>query len=458
MPERDPQIRRKDFEQVNIGYSKEEMFSEAKRCLQCKNPMCIKGCPVEINIPGFIKHLIEDSPSLAIKILNQKTNLPAVCGRVCPQENQCEKSCILAKKGEAISIGNLERYAADAAENIESNIEEIKRNGIKVAVVGSGPAGLTCGGDLLKLGYDVTIYESLHDTGGVLRYGIPEFRLPKKVLNIEIDKLKNLGMKIVLNTLIGRTKTIQDLFDDGFKAIFVAIGAGLPIFPGLSGENLNHIYCSNEFLVRVNLMKAFYFPNYDTPVYSGKNIVIVGGGNTAMDSARTAVRLGANTVKLVYRRSEEEMPARLEECRHAKEEGVEFVMLTNPIKFIGDDKKAVKAVECVRMELGEPDRSGRRRPYQVEGSNYTIDADMVVLALGLNPNPILPSLTNGLNINSHGHIVIDENHMTSIPGIFAGGDIVGGDVVISAMGMGKKAAKAIDSYLKNNIYKGELTK
>jgi glutamate synthase (NADPH/NADH) small chain len=447
MPERAPQIRRKDFDQVNTGYSKEEMLAEAKRCLQCKNPMCTKGCPIEINIPGFIKHLIEDSPSLAIKVLKQRTNLPAVCGRVCPQENQCEKFCILAKKGEAISIGNLERYAADATENIGDNIE-IKKNGVKVAVIGSGPAGLTCGGDLLKLGYDVTICESLHDTGGVLRYGIPEFRLPKKVLNIEIEKLKNLGMKIVLNTFIGRTRTIQDLFDDGFMAIFVAVGAGLPVFPGLSGENLNHIYCANEFLVRVNLMKAFDFPNYDTPVYSGKNAVVVGGGNTAMDSARTAVRLGANSVKLVYRRSEGEMPARFEERRHAKEEGVELVMLTNPIKFIGDEKKAVKAVECVKMELGKPDKSGRRRPCRVEGSNYTIDADMVVLALGLHPNPILPSLTKGLNINCHGHIIIDESHMTSIPGIFAGGDIVGGDTVISAMRMGKKAAKAIDNYLR----------
>jgi len=447
MPERDPQIRRKDFKQVNTGYSKEEMLAEAKRCLQCKNPMCVKGCPVEINIPGFIKYLVEDNPSEAMKVLKQKTNLPAVCGRVCPQENQCEKSCILSKKGEAVSIGNLERYAADATSNIEDNIA-IKKNGMKVAVVGSGPAGLTCGGDLLKLGYDVTVYESLHDSGGVLRYGIPEFRLPKKVLDIEIEKLKKLGMKIVLNTLIGRTKTIQNLFDEEFKAIFVAVGAGLPVFPKIPGENLNHIYCSNEFLVRVNLMRAFDFPHYDTPVYSGKNVIVVGGGNTAMDSARTAVRLGANSVKLIYRRSEEEMPARREERRHAKEEGVEFITLTNPVNFFGDEKKSVKAVECVRMLLGEPDESGRRRPYEMEGSNYTIDANMVILALGLHPNPILPSLTKRLNINSHGHIIIDVNYMTSISGIFAGGDIVGGDTVISAMGMGKKAAKAIDNYLK----------
>ena len=447
MPERDPQIRRKDFKQVNTGYSKEEMLAEAKRCLQCKNPMCVKGCPVEINIPGFIKYLVEDNPSEAMKVLKQKTNLPAVCGRVCPQENQCEKSCILSKKGEAVSIGNLERYAADATSNIEDNIA-IKKNGIKVAVIGSGPAGLTCGGELLKLGYDVTVYESLHDSGGVLRYGIPEFRLPKKVLDIEIEKLKKLGMKIVLNTLIGRTKTIKNLFDEEFKVIFVAVGAGLPVFPKIPGENLNHIYCSNEFLVRVNLMCTFDFPHYDTPVYRGKNVIVVGGGNTAMDSARTAIRLGANSVKLIYRRSEEEMPARREERRHAKEEGVEFITLTNPVNFFGDEKKAVKAVECVKMLLGESDESGRRRPYEIEGSNYTIDADMVILALGLHPNPILPSLTKGLNTNSHGHIVIDVNYMTSISGIFAGGDIVGGDTVISAMGMGKKAAKAIDNYLK----------
>jgi glutamate synthase (NADPH/NADH) small chain len=447
MTEREPQIRRKDFKQVNTGYSKEEMLAEAKRCLQCKSPMCVKGCPVEINISGFIKYLVEDNPSEAMKVLKQKTNLPAVCSRVCPQENQCEKSCILSKKGEAVSIGNLERYAADATSNIEDNIA-IKKNGMKAAVVGSGPAGLTCGGDLLKLGYDVTVYESLHDSGGVLRYGIPEFRLPKKVLDIEIEKLKKLGMKIVLNTLIGRTKTIQNLFDEEFKVIFVAVGAGLPVFPKIPGENLNHIYCSNEFLVRVNLMRAFDFPHYDTPVYSGKNVIVVGGGNTAMDSARTAVRLGANSVKLIYRRSEEEMPARREERRHTKEEGVEFITLTNPVNFFGDEKKAVKAVECVKMLLGEPDESGRRHPYEIKGSNYTMDADMVILALGLHPNPILPSLTKGLNINSHGHIVIDVNYMTSIPGIFAGGDIVGGDTVISAMGMGKKAAKAIDNYLK----------
>ena len=452
MHERDARIRKRDFDQVNTGYTLDEMLDEAKRCLQCKNPMCSKGCPVEVDIPIFIKHLSENNPKAAIKILNQKSSLPAVCGRVCPQENQCEKSCILSRKGESVSIGNLERYAADvSAEDDDNNNTITKRNNIKVAIVGSGPAGLTCGGDLLKMGYDVAVYESLHDTGGVLRYGIPGFRLPKEVLDIEVNKLKNLGMKIVLNTLIGRTKTVQELFNEGYKAIFVAVGAGLPVFPMVPGENLNHIYCSNEFLVRVNLMHSFDFPNFDTPVYKGKNIVVVGGGNTAMDSARTAMRLGAESVKLVYRRSENEMPARKEEQRHAKEEGVEFVTLTNPIKFIGDEKKFVQSVECVKMELGEPDESGRRHPKEVEGSNCVMETDAVILALGLHPNPILPSLTKGLNTNTKGYLIIDDNFMTSMSGIFAGGDIVGGNTVIEAMGMGKKAARAMDKYLKNQV-------
>ncbi|MDR3274806.1 MAG: NADPH-dependent glutamate synthase [Endomicrobium sp.] len=447
MPERDPKIRKKDFKQVNSGYSQEEMLKEAIRCLQCKNPMCRSGCPVEINIPSFIKFLARNKPGKAVEVLKQKNNLPVVCGRVCPQENQCEKFCILSKKGESICIGNLERYAADfAAENPDDNIT-IKKNGIKIVVVGSGPAGLTCGGDLLKMGYDVTIYESLHDSGGVLRYGIPEFRLPKEVLDTEINSLKKLGMKIVLNTLVGRTKTVRDLFSEGYKAVFVAVGAGLPVFPRVPGENLNRIYCANEFLVRVNLMHSYDFPAYDTPVYKGKNVVVVGGGNTAMDSARTAVRLGAESVKLIYRRTENEMPARKEERLHAKEEGVEFIILTNPVKFVGDETKFVKSVECVKMELGESDDSGRRRSHKVEGSNYTIETDMVILALGVHPNPILPSLTEGLNTDSQGYLVIDNNYMTSIPGIFAGGDIVGGNTVIEAMGMGKKAAKAMAEYI-----------
>ncbi|MDR3071606.1 MAG: NADPH-dependent glutamate synthase [Endomicrobium sp.] len=448
--ERDPQIRKNDFEQVSAGYTNCEMLAESKRCLQCKKPTCISGCPVEVNIPGFIKHLCENNPKKAIEILNQKNNLPAVCGRVCPQENQCEKMCVLAKKGESISIGNLERYAADiiVKNDIDDDDDEvIEKNNIKVAVIGSGPAGLTCGGDLLKMGYDVTIYESLHDTGGVLRYGIPEFRLPKKILNKEIDKLKKMGMKIILNTLVGRTKTVQELIDNGYKAIFVAVGAGLPVFLGIPGENLNHIYCSNEFLVRVNLMRAFNFPDYDTPVHRGKHVVVVGGGNTGMDSARTAIRLGAETVKLIYRRSESEMPARKEERIHAREEGVEFIPLTNPVRFIGDERKFVRAVECIKMELGEYNNSGRRHPNEIAGSNYIIETDMVILALGLHPNPILPTLTKGLNTDDRGYLLIDDNYMTSIRGVFAGGDIVGGSTVIEAMGMGKRAAKAIIKYL-----------
>ncbi|MDR3256386.1 MAG: NADPH-dependent glutamate synthase [Endomicrobium sp.] len=450
MPERDPQVRKRDFKQVNIGYCQDEMLREAKRCLQCKNPMCCRGCPVEIDIPVFIKHLAENNPDKAMKVLKEKNNLSAVCGRVCPQENQCEKFCILAKNSESISIGNLERYAADVTAKNNDDSTIIERNGIKIAVVGSGPAGLTCGGDLLKMGYDVTVYESLHDTGGVLRYGIPEFRLPKAVLDIEINNLKKLGMKIILNTLIGRIKTIKELFDDGYKAIFVAVGAGLPVFPRIEGENFNRIYCSNEFLVRVNLMHSFDFPEYDTPVYKGRNVVVIGGGNTAMDSARTAMRLGAESVRLIYRRTENEMPARKEERMHAKEEGVEFIPLTNPVKFIGDERKFVKAVECVKMELGETDDSGRKRANIINGSNYTIETDMVILALGLYPNPILPLLTKGLNTDKQGYLIIDDNYMTSIPGIFAGGDIVGGDTVIEAMGMGKKAARAIANYFNNN--------
>jgi len=448
MSERDPNIRKKDFKEVNCGYSQNEMLKEARRCLQCKKPLCIQGCPVEIDIPGFIKYLAENNPTQAMIVLKQKNNLPAVCGRVCPQENQCEKLCILAKRGESISIGNLERYAADFATVNYNDDIVTNKNGIRIAIIGSGPAGLTCGGDLLKMGYDVTVYESLHDTGGVLRYGIPEFRLPKDILDSEINSLKKLGMKIALNALIGRTKTIKELFDEGYKSIFIAIGAGLPVFPKIPGENLNHIYSANEFLVRVNLMRSFAFPDHDTPIHKAKNVTVVGGGNTAMDAARTALRLGAESVKLVYRRTENEMPARREERLHAKEEGIEFITLTNPVKFIGNEKKFVKAVECVKMKLGEADDSGRKYPREIRGSNHIIETDMVILALGLYPNPILPSLINGLTIDSHGYIMIDDNCMTSIPGIFAGGDIVGGDTVIEAMGMGKKAAKAMESYLR----------
>jgi len=448
MYERNPQIRKNDFDQVGLGYTQDEMLKESKRCLQCKNPMCLSGCPVEVNIPNFIKHLSENNPEQAARVLKEKSNLSAVCGRVCPQESQCEKFCILSKKGESVSIGNLERYAADiTAKNSSDYSIVVKKNGIKVAVVGSGPAGLTCGCDLLKRGYEVTVYESLHDAGGVLRYGIPEFRLPKKILDMEINNLKKLGMKIILNTLIGRTISIKKLFDSGYQAIFVAVGAGLPASLGVDGENFNHIYYSNEFLVRVNLMRSFDFPRVDTPVYNGRNVVVVGGGNTAMDSARTAIRLGAENVKLVYRRTENEMPARKEEQLHAKEEGVEFITLTNPVKFIGDDKRFVKALECVKMNLGDYDSSRRRHPTEIKGSNYVLKTDMIILALGLHPNPILSSLTEGLDTDKNGYLLVSDNHMTSMLGVFAGGDITGGSTVIEAMGMGKKAAVAIAKFL-----------
>ena len=448
MFEREPNIRNNDFKEVNLGYTDKQALLEAKRCLHCKNPMCVTGCPVEVNIPEFIHCLANNNQAGAIKIIKEKSNLPAVCGRVCPQEKQCESKCILGIKQEPIAIGNLERYTADwALKNIKEEKYNIKSNGKKVAIVGSGPAGLTCAGDLAKLGYDVTIFESLHDSGGVLRYGIPEFRLPVLVLDKEIESLKNLGIKFVFNHLIGRTKTVEDLFGEGFDAIFVATGAGLPIFPLVEGENLNNIYSANEFLVRINLMNAFKFPEFDTPVYKGKNVVVIGGGNTAMDSVRTAKRIGAESVKLVYRRTQTEMPARLEERKHALEEGIEFIELTAPKRFIADDKGFVKAVECIKMKLTEPDISGRRKPVEIEGSNYIIETDLVILALGLKPNPILPSLTKGLETDNKGHLIVDDKFMTTRKGIFAGGDISGGSTVIEAMGMGKQAAKNIHNYL-----------
>jgi glutamate synthase (NADPH/NADH) small chain len=451
MKERSPGERKKDFRQVNTGYSADEAQAEAQRCLQCKNPTCIKGCPVEINIPGFVKALAVGDRRKAIEILKDKNNLPAVCGRVCPQEEQCEKNCILARKDQSIAIGHLERFAADwEKQNPSEAAHPVRKTAAKakIAVVGSGPAGLTCAGDLAKAGFDVTIFESLHEAGGVLRYGIPDFRLPGEVLDYELDNLRKRGVTIVLNSLIGRTKTIPDLFDEGFKAVFIGTGAGLPTFLNIPGENLNHIYSANEFLVRVNLMRAFEFPRHDTPIYVGKHVVVIGGGNTAMDAARTALRLGAEAVTLVYRRSREEMPARTEEVRHADEEGVRFDFLTAPLRFIGDEKSCcVRGIECVKMALGAPDQSGRRRPQEVAGSNFVIETDMVIEAIGLRPNPVLPSLTAGLTTNEKGHVVIDDRFMTSIPAVFAGGDIAGGDTVIQAMGMGKRAARAIIDYL-----------
>lgn len=452
MKERSAAERAKDFKQVNLGYDRDQAIAEAKRCLQCKKPNCVAGCPVEINIPGFIKAIAADDPAEAIRVLKDKNNLPAVCGRVCPQENQCEAACILKKKGEAIGIGHLERYAADRAMELPAPAaaaQTAAQNMPLIAVIGSGPAGLTCAGDLAKMGFRVTVFESLHQPGGVLRYGIPEFRLPSDVLDYEVKALENLGVTFVMNALIGRTKTIDDLFAEGFAAIFVATGAGLPAFPGIPGENLNHIYSANEFLVRVNLMRAFEFPRQDTPVYAGKQVCVIGGGNTAMDAARTALRLGSEKVTLVYRRSREEMPARTEEVHHAMEEGIEFQFLTAPVRFIGDDKGFVREIECVRMELTEPDADGRRKARPIEGSNFIIPADMAIIAIGLNPNPVLPSLTPGLKTDDRGHLIIDDNAHTTLDGVFAGGDITGGDTVIRAMGMGKRAARSICQYLKD---------
>lgn len=452
MPERPAQERNKDFNEVNLGYTPEQAQAEAKRCIQCKNPLCVQGCPVEINIPGFIKGIAEGNMPKALEVLKDKNNLPAVCGRVCPQEEQCELKCILGKKGKPVAIGYLERFTADWEQRNQqsaiSNQQLVKNNGIKVAVVGSGPAGLTAAGDLAKLGYDVTVFESLHDTGGVLRYGIPEFRLPSAILDFELNNLTKIGVKVCLNCLVGRTKSVDELFKEGFKAVFIGTGAGLPGFLNVPGENLNHIYSANEFLVRVNLMRGFEFPNYDTPVFIGKKVVVVGGGNTAMDAARTSLRLGAEEVTLAYRRSMEEMPARVEEVHHAEEEGIKFMMLTNPVKFIGDEKGFVTAMEAVKMELGEPDESGRRRPKVIPGSNFTMPVNMAVIAIGLSPNPVLPSLTKGLERDKWGHLIIDDNFMTTLPGVFAGGDIVGGETVIQAMGMGKRAARAMDVYIK----------
>ena len=454
MSVQDANERIKNFSSVALGYSEEQAVLEAKRCIQCKKPACIEGCPVEIDIPGFIKKIAEKNFSEAIKILKNKNNLPAICGRVCPQETQCEIKCVLAKKGEPVAIGRLERFAADweMENSAKSEVRSPKsNNGTKIAVAGSGPAGLTCAADLAKMGYDVTIFESLHETGGVLMYGIPEFRLPKKIVKTEIDYIKSLGVNIKTNVLIGKTKTVQELFDEGYKAIFVGTGAGLPQFLGIPGENLNRIYSANEFLTRVNLMKAYKFPEYDTPIDIGKRVAVIGAGNVAMDAARVSLRLGADEVLIVYRRTEKEMPARLEEIEHAKEEGVKLHLLTAPVRFIGDENNNVTGMECLKMELGEPDSSGRRRPVPIKNSEFKFDVDTVVMAIGQSPNPLLPKTVPGLQVGKHGNIITDEKTgATSIPGIFAGGDIAtGASTVIEAMGAGKRAARAIDDYIKN---------
>ena len=454
MPEQPADVRNKNFKEVALGYDMKTAVDEAERCLHCPKPLCVSGCPVNVEIPAFIQAVKEGNMQEAIKILKRKNSLPAVCGRVCPQENQCESKCVLGIKGQSVAIGRLERFVADyAREHGLDNVDNEKAapNGKKVAIVGSGPSGLTAAGDLAKMGYDVTIFEALHAPGGVLMYGIPEFRLPKEIVQHEIDALKKLGVKIMVDAVIGRLFTIQELFEEeGFDAIYVGTGAGLPHFMNIEGENLNGVYSANEFLTRVNLMRAYQFPKVATPVYIGKKVSVVGAGNVAMDAARTAKRLGAEQVYIVYRRSEEEMPARKEEIGHAREEGIELRLLNNPVRILGNEKGWVNGMECIKMELGEPDASGRRSPVAIKDSEYVLDVDMVVMAIGQGPNPLLKQTTHDLETNKRGNIVADENGATSIPGVFAGGDIVtGAATVISAMGAGKKAAQAIDEYLKN---------
>ena len=450
--EQDPKVRATNFEEVCLGYNKEEAMEEASRCLNCKNAKCVKGCPVSINIPAFVHEVKEGNFAEAYKIISQSSALPAVCGRVCPQETQCEGVCIRGVKGEAVSIGKLERFVADwAKENGIKPEAPAQKNGHKIAVIGSGPSGLTCAGDLAKMGYDVTIFEALHQPGGVLVYGIPEFRLPKdKVVKEEVENVKSLGVKIETNVIIGKSTTIDELLEKGgFEAVFIGSGAGLPMFMGIPGEVSNGVFSANEYLTRSNLMKAFR-EDYDTPIKTGKKVIVVGGGNVAMDAARTALRLGAE-VHIVYRRSEEELPARREEVHHAKEEGVIFDLLTNPVEIIPDENGWVKEVKCVRMELGEPDASGRRRPVVIEGSEFTMDADTVIMSLGTSPNPLISSTTIGLDTNRRKCIIADEeNGQTSKEGVFAGGDAVtGAATVILAMGAGKAAAKGIDEFIKN---------
>ncbi|MDF2881004.1 MAG: glutamate synthase homotetrameric [Clostridiaceae bacterium] len=450
--EQDPKVRAKNFNEVCLGYTEDEAVQEASRCLNCKKPMCVTQCPVTIHIPEFIQFVKNKEFEKAAKVIAQSSALPAVCGRVCPQESQCEGKCVLGIKGEAVAIGKLERFVADwSRENNIDLSEKLPANNKKVAVIGSGPAGLTCAGDLAKLGYDVTIFEALHKAGGVLVYGIPEFRLPKDtVVAHEIENVKKLGVKIETNVVIGRTVTIDELVEqEKFDAIFIGSGAGLPKFMGIPGENLNGVFSANEFLTRNNLMKAFK-DDYDTPIKVGAKVAVVGGGNVAMDAARTALRLGAE-VHIVYRRSESELPARVEEVHHAKQEGVIFDLLVNPVEVLGDEKGWVKGMKCVRMELGEADASGRRKPIEVSGSEFVIDVDTVIMSLGTSPNPLISTTTKGLEINKRKCLVAEEETgATTKTGVYAGGDAVtGAATVILAMGAGKKAAKAIDEYLKN---------
>lgn len=448
--EQDPKVRARNFKEVCLGYTEEEAVNEAKRCLNCKHKPCVSGCPVGVRIPEFLAKVAEGEFEEAYKIIASTNSLPAISGRVCPQENQCEGKCVRGIKNEPVAIGRLERFCADfmlkkggiANERPESN-------GHKVAVVGSGPAGLTCAGDLAKLGYEVTVFEAFHTAGGVLMYGIPEFRLPKAIVQSEIDNLKALGVNVMTNMVIGKVLSVDELIEDGYEAIFIGSGAGLPRFMGIEGEGLVGVYSANEYLTRINLMKA-YLEDYDTPVKKSKAVAVVGGGNVAMDAARSAMRLGAEKVYIVYRRSLDELPARKEEVHHAMEEGIEFLLLNNPVKVLGDEQGNVTGIECIKMELGEPDESGRRSPVEIEGSNYTVDVDTVIMSIGTSPNPLIKSTTEGLETNRRGCIVVNEDMKTTKEGVYAGGDAVtGAATVILAMGAGKTAAKSIDEYIMN---------
>ncbi|MDQ5983259.1 MAG: Glutamate synthase [NADPH] small chain [Eubacteriales bacterium SKADARSKE-1] len=451
MPTLDPKTRSKTFSEVATGYTQDLAINEASRCLNCKNKPCVSGCPVSIDIPAFISKIKEKDFLEAFKIISQSSSLPSVCGRVCPQERQCEHNCVRGLKGDSVAIGCLERFISDwYRENQKEPFKKVSQNGHKVAIIGSGPAGLSCAGELAKKGYNVTVFEALHTIGGVLVYGIPEFRLPKSIVESEIKDLSDLGVKFETNTVIGKTLSIMDLFEDGFEYIFIASGAGLPRFMNIPGENLNGVFSANEFLTRINLMKAYKNSN-DTPIWNGKNVAVVGGGNVAIDAARCALRLGAENVYIVYRRSEKELPARREEVAHAKEEGITFKLLSNPVKVTGDDTKKVIGLECTKMQLSDNDASGRCSSLPIPNSNYTIECDCVIMAIGTTPNPLIKNTTPDLKTNSHGGIIVDkETGLTSIPNIYAGGDVVtGAATVILAMGAGKSASLAIDQHIKN---------
>lgn len=452
MPHQDPQLRSKNFDEVGLGYTKEQAIAESKRCLNCKTKPCVSGCPVNVNIPEFISHVANGDFAAAYDIIKQTNAFPAVCGRVCPQESQCERRCVRGMKGEAVAIGRLERFVADTHLCKENNATESfepnnKNNPHKVAIIGGGPSGLACAGDLVDLGYDVTIFEAFHTAGGVLMYGIPDFRLPKDIVKREIIELENRGVKIHTNMVIGRVLSIQELFLDGYKAVYVSTGAGLPNFMNIPGEGLIGVYSANEFLTRLTLMRA-YRDDYDTPIVKPRSVAVIGGGNVAMDAARSAIRLGCENVYIIYRRSEEELPARNEEIQHAKEEGVVFKLLTTPIKIIGDENNRVTHIECLEMTLGEPDESGRRRPVQKEGSNFKINVDCVIMAIGSSPNPLIKDTTPGINADKKGCLVVDDTLKTTKKGVYAGGDAVtGAATVILAMGAGKKAARSIHQYI-----------